>query len=325
MIRTVAARRREPRTSHPMHSLLPRIAPLAAILALVLPGSAGEAAAPPDQPLLWRVEGPGLTTPSHLFGTIHLSTPRIARLHPAAQRAFDAADALVTEISLDPQAQLTGSAVLMRGDGGTLSASAGPEVMKALDQRLKAINPALGTEVFDPMKTWAAAAGAVMLPHQLKGGQALDQILWNLATKGGKKASGLETMKEQAAAFEVLDEKEQVAYLRETLASWDKNEALMARMIAAYEKGDADAIGALMVESIRDFGEDEASRKLGEKLLKSLLTDRDLRMAERIDALLRRDPTQSRFIAIGAAHLIGDTSVRKHLETRGYRIERVTR
>ena len=51
-------------------------------------------AATPDKPLLWKIEGNPLEKPSYLFGTIHLTTPRIEKLHPAAQKAFDAAERL---------------------------------------------------------------------------------------------------------------------------------------------------------------------------------------------------------------------------------------
>ena len=37
----------------------------------------------PAKPLLWKIEGNGLEKPSYLFGTIHVSTPAIATLHPA--------------------------------------------------------------------------------------------------------------------------------------------------------------------------------------------------------------------------------------------------
>jgi uncharacterized protein len=303
--------------------IAPRLAPLVALSMLAPSAPAEEAVAPPDRPFLWQVEGGSLAKPSYLFGTIHLSTPRIERLHPAVERVLKASDELVTEIPLDARTQLAGTALLMRADGGTLSDSIGPKLTQQLGERLKAINPALDAAVFEPMKTWAAAAGVVMLPYQLKGGEALDQILWKKSTEAGRKASGLETMKEQVGAFEVLNEAEQVAYLRETLASWDKNEALTKELVAAYETGDDRAMGELLVKSIRDFGDSEENRKLGEKLLKSVLTDRDLRMAERIDALFRKDPGVVHFIAVGAAHLLGEPGVRKHLEARGYRIRRI--
>jgi uncharacterized protein YbaP (TraB family) len=114
-----------------------------------------------------------------------------------------------------------------------------------------------------------------------------------------------------------------VVYLRETLAQFEENAKILAEMIACYEKGDDEAIGEIMVKAIRDFGRGEAERELGERLIKSLLTDRDKTMAEAIDAKLRKNPRQSHFFAVGSAHLLGKTSIRKHLADKGWRIARV--
>jgi len=297
--------------------------PLAFTFPLVLSAAADEAA-PPDKPLLWKIEGNALAKPSHLFGTVHLTTPRIAKLHPAAQRAFDKADTVATELSLDPKEQMAGVMVMMRDDGSTLSESIGEELAGKLQARLKGINPARDAAVFEPMKTWTVAAAVVLLPHQLEGRKALDQLIWNRAKDAGKEAIGLENLKDQAAAFEVLDEEEQVIYLGATLENFDKNARILRQIIADYEKGDAESIDKAMVESMRDLGDGERERAIGEKLVKSLLFERDRTMAETIDAMLREDPAKSRFIAVGAGHLVGEKSIRKHLEDKGWKITRIT-
>jgi uncharacterized protein YbaP (TraB family) len=298
------------------------VAPLAA---LACHASADQAAAPPDRPLLWKIESESLQKPSYLFGTIHLATPRIARLHPAAERAFAQADAVFTEIPLDAKTQLGAAALMMRDDGSKLSQSIGEDTMAKLDAALKGINPAFTAELFEPMKTWAVATAVVMLPHQLKGGKSLDQLLWQRATEEDKPASGLEQVKDQLAAFEGgLSEAEQSIFLRATLENLDQGAAMLDEIIAAYETGDEKTIGDLMVRSIRDFGENEQERAIGTRLLKRLLTDRDVTMAATIDGHLEKQPGKSHFFAVGAAHLIGDTSIRKHLETKGYRITRIT-
>jgi uncharacterized protein YbaP (TraB family) len=298
------------------------IAPLAA---LGSHASADQAAAPPDRPLLWKIESDALQKPSHLFGTIHLTTPRISKLHPAAERAFGQADAVVTEIPLDPKTQLEAAGLMMRDDGSKLSQSIGEDTAAKLGAALNNINPAFTAEIFEPMKTWAVATAVVMLPYQLKGAKSLDQLLWQRATAEDKPASGLEGIKDQLDAFEGgLSEAEQVTYLRATLENLDEGAALFEEIIAAYEKGDENAIGELMVRSIRDFGKNDEDRAIGTRLLKRLLTDRDVTMAETIDGILKKQPGKSHFFAVGAAHLIGDTSIRKHLETKGYRITRIT-
>jgi uncharacterized protein YbaP (TraB family) len=307
-------------TIHPAIRLLRA---LAASVPLIMTVSA-DVAAPPDKPLLWKIEGHSLEKPSYLFGTIHLVTPRIERLHPAAERALDAADTVVTELSFDPMKQMAGAMLMMRGDGSTLSESIGADLHGKLEERIQAINPALGAAVFEPMKTWAVAMAVVMLPHQLDGGKALDQILWQRAADAGKETLGLETMKDQVAAFEVLDEEEQTIYLRATLEHFEENNRLLKEMIAEYEAGDAEAIDRITTQSIERFAGGEREKAIGDKLLKSLITDRDRTMAEAIDAMLREDPAKSRFVAVGAGHLVAENSIRKHLKDKGWKITRIT-
>jgi uncharacterized protein YbaP (TraB family) len=304
---------------HPAISLL---RPLALVIPLIVTAIAEEVA-PPDKPLLWKIEGGELKKPSHLFGTIHITTPRIEKLHPAAQRAFDAADTVATEISLDPKTQMAAVALMMRKDDKTLSESIGDDLAAKLEATLKGINPQLDAAVFDPMKTWAVAMAVVLLPQQLEGRKALDDLIWKRAAKAGKETLGIEEMKDQFAAFEVLDEAEQVIYLRVALEKFEENNRLLREMIADYEKGDGEAINRTMVESMRDLGDGEKEKAIGEKLVKSLLTERDRTMAETIDKMLRQDPAKSRFIAVGAGHLVGNASIRAHLEKKGWKISRI--
>lgn len=280
-------------------------------------------AATPDKPLLWKIEGNPLEKPSYLFGTIHLTTPRIEKLHPAAQKAFDAADTVATEMSMDPEIQIASAMLVMRKDGSTLSESLGEELIGKLETTLKGINPALDAAIMEPMKTWAVAAAVTLLPYQLEGRKALDQLIWQRAKDADKQTVGLETMNEQVAAFEVLEEAEQVVFLKSTLQNFAKNDRLLREMIADYEKGDAESINRTFIKSIRDLGENERERAVGEKLLKSIMIGRDLTMAETIDTMLRKDVSKTRFIAVGAGHLIGENGIRAHLEKKGWKINRI--
>jgi uncharacterized protein YbaP (TraB family) len=48
--------------------------------------------------LLWRVSGKGLKSPSYLYGTIHLSDPRLFRFTDSFYRAFDSTQAYAMEV-----------------------------------------------------------------------------------------------------------------------------------------------------------------------------------------------------------------------------------
>jgi hypothetical protein len=54
------------------------------------------------------------------------------------------------------------------------------------------------------------------------------------------------------------------------------------------------------------------------KFYKALVTDRNVKMADRIDAFIKKEPT---FIAVGALHLPGADGVVALLRKKGYTVE----
>lgn len=278
---------------------------------------------PPDQPFLWRIDGNGLETPSHLFGTIHFSNDRIAQLHPAAELAFSRSQVFHAEVSMEMMDQMGIAMAMMRRDGKTLRESIGPELSTQLDVYLKSINPQLNAAILQPMKTWAATMTAVMLPMQMQGGEALDLLLWNRAKEAGKKTAALEKAEDQLAAFEILTEPEQIIYLRETLRLLSVEKDPFAGIIAAYETGDEEELHKRLMESMELNAENPEVRRVGERLIASLLTARDEKMATKIHGVLSADPKISHFFAAGAAHFLGEESIRNHLTAKGYTVTRI--
>jgi uncharacterized protein len=201
------------------------------VLGLISMSPAARAEAEPKhplKPLLWKVEGKGLTQPSYLFGTIHISKGPAATLHPAAQKAFDASSHFYAEIPMDPESQIALAPLMMRKDGKTLDEAIGKDLAEELNAELKLINPALDSTPFQSMNTWLAAILPQMLPHQMEGGKPLDLQLWEKAKASGKSTAGMEKPEAQMIAFTELTEAEQVIMLSETLRLLKKN-ALRAK------------------------------------------------------------------------------------------------
>jgi len=281
----------------------------------------------PAKPLLWKVEGNGMKAPSYLFGTIHLSIPPVGNLHPAAQKAFEASDAVYTEVPLDTASQMTAVPLLSRKDGKTLDESTGNEVAKELNDELRQINPQLDSKPFQTLKTWAVAITVPMLQFQLKGEKALDVKLWDLATEEGKTTGALETTASQVKLFEDFSEAEQVHMLADTLKQLREDRMAgrdsAAELIAAYASGDEKKVLEKMNEGLTRIAEGE-HKELGERFIKRFLTDRDVSMAATIDEKLRAAPDKVNFFAVGAAHYVGHPGIRAHLTGKGYRITPIT-
>jgi uncharacterized protein len=314
----------------PMKTNTSRLLTLAcSVLGLLSTVPAAHAEAEPKyplKPLLWKVEGKGLTQPSYLFGTIHVSKGPAVMLHPAAQKAFDASSHFYAEIPMDPESQIALAPLMMRKDGKPLDESIGKDLADGLNAELKLINPALDSTPFQSMNTWVAAILPQMLPHQIEGGKPLDVQLWEKATAAGKKTAGMERPEAQIIGFTELTEAEQVIMLSETLKTLKKERAegknSIQDLIAAYLTGEPKKIASEADRAMQEMAMGE-HKELGEKLMKRLLADRDKTMADFITTTLKSEPGSSHFFAAGALHFCTDTSIPAHLTKAGYTVTRI--
>jgi uncharacterized protein YbaP (TraB family) len=276
--------------------------------------------------MLWKIEGGDLKKTSYFFGTIHLGGGALDNLHPAAEKAFEESDVVLTEIPMDDKTQLDMAMKVIRKDGKTVAESIGADLSKQLNDELRAINPALDSKPFQPLCTWAIAVSLPMLESQLTGATALDKKIWDAAVTKGKKTDAMETADFQVGLLSSFTEPEQVNFLSETLRYMREERAegknSLKEITNAYIQGDADLIKKLIEKSIQDMG-DGPHKELGEKLFDKLLTQRDKTMAETIAVKLKASPDTVHFFAAGTGHFTGEPSIRSHLEKAGYRVTRI--
>ena len=95
------------------------------MLSLVSLASCAQKSDPPkaatNNTLLWKISGNGITSPSYLFGTIHMLCSDDAILSPNMKKAISNADEIYLEVDLDnmmemltviPKMKMTGDTTL---------------------------------------------------------------------------------------------------------------------------------------------------------------------------------------------------------------------
>jgi uncharacterized protein YbaP (TraB family) len=137
-----------------------------------------------------------------------------------------------------------------------------------------------------------------------------------MAVEQKKRVEQLETVDEQLDLFDHLAENEQVALLRNTVENYERMPVLVERMVVAYLDRDLDALSRIEAET----GADPALKSVRASLMRRLVEDRNVRMAQRAEPLLK---TGAAFIAVGALHLYGERGMLALLARRGYRVSRV--
>jgi uncharacterized protein YbaP (TraB family) len=170
--------------------------------------------------------------------------------------------------------------------------------------------PATALDRFQP---WYAAVALATVPLMSSGydpANGVDAQLSAQAAAVNKPHEALETPEYQLGLFAALPMPVQQRYLAEVVKNLPKLQTELQGIIAAWAKGDAVRLAALM-------NEDEDDPELEQRLL----IDRNVHWAQWIKARLDRPGTV--FIAVGAGHLAGKGCVQDQLKSLGIASTRV--
>lgn len=284
----------------------------ALLLAMPLPACAKARAKGDADPALWVVKDADTTI--YLFGTIHVLKPGLSWFDEAVKAAFDHADEVKLEI-VDPDPAAMAGLVQTKGmtaTGPTLTDKLPAKERPLLARYMGTIG--LPRAAYDRMQPWLAASYLQVQSLQKVGydpSNGPEQIITAAAKAANKPLTGLETVEQQIGFFAGLTDKAQVAMLDDTLDEMPKLQREMARMVDEWSAGKTDLIAKELNEGVTKTPE----------TMKVLLIDRNRRWADWIKARLATPGTV--FIAVGAGHLAGPTSVQAELAKRGVKSVRV--
>jgi uncharacterized protein YbaP (TraB family) len=276
-------------------------------------------------PFVWRVTGTELTTPSYLFGTIHVGGAAVNGIAAATRPLLERADVLVTEIPMDPATlQQTQMLFLAPEEAPGLSERLGPALSTKVAAHLGERFPGISLGLFERFEPWAFYLSLMGLEVQsVFPGQALDMQLFLRARVEGIETDALETVEEQIDALKALTDEDVRQLLAAELAedgSLAEAEASLRGLLEAYLRGDLEGF---MTSYLADLESLEVSPTLVARFMQSLLYDRDRRMAERIVERLQTHPDRSYFFAVGAMHLAGEDAIPARLAAAGFTLERL--
>lgn len=270
--------------------------------------------------LLWKVDKDGVA-PSYLFGTIHLSDPRVLTLPRAAIDAYRSASTVVIETTdvLDPKTflrlKLEQPDLLLFTDGSTLKSHIPPERRAEIEQKLAERGIVL--DAVAKMKPWVLTS-LLALPEcererKSEGEKSLDERLALDAQTEGRSVLGLESAAEQLEAMNRMPLDFHLRNLVATVDYGDKIEDAMETTTALYLKGE---IGMIM-PTLRKIVPDSLSEEDYELFLKYLISNRNHVMADRAVPIIDKG---NAFIAVGALHLPGKEGIIELLRAKGYRV-----
>lgn len=268
---------------------------------------------------LWEVaRADGAGGRAHVMGSVHLSDDEIA-FDPAVEQALANADALVLEVApaeLDPDrmAELTASTGFFE-DGRTLEGVLQPETWRLLLERLE--RERLAPDAFLRMKPWLAGITLQLVGLEREGFDpdlGVDMALARSAEAAGKAVLGLETADAQISALDSLPLATQEAMLRGVIDEAASGDVGLPLLLDAWRKGDAARIEAEV------FAGMDRNPALG-PFFEAIFFERNRQMASGIARIV--DDGGLSFVAIGAAHVVGERGVPALLSARGYVVRRL--
>ncbi len=167
--------------------------------------------------------------------------------------------------------------------------------------------------MLDKTKPWVAAIAVIAFASKAAGEEpelGIDMHFLN-EVKEPQRIDELESADFQMSVLSSASEQEQEEMLAASLKQADKFKDMVQKMQRAYVSGDTESLEKLVKE------EDESGPK---SLMKKLLDDRNVTMAQRVEQYLKGKDTS--FVVVGAGHIIGNKGIVKLLEAKGYHVER---
>ncbi len=282
------------------------------------------------QLLLWEAVAP-TGEPLHLLGTLHIGRSSY-EFDPAIQAALDDSDVLALELrmsELEPEAiRIAFAKVGLFADQGLFEAVS-PETGELVRQWLEASGTS--EESVRSVKPWAVWL-MVMSTAVESGGFEFDKGVESKLTVDAAPSLptvGLETLDSQLATLDALPAEFQEEMLRDSLeaalapptkepsaggSEEDSGRTEFAeaadQMIDAWQKGDLDWIERQVL-----------GQATPEEISDPVIVARNHNMAAGIERLITEGHRP--FVAVGAAHMVGDQGLPQLLVGRGYRVRRV--
>lgn len=259
--------------------------------------------------VLWRVEKPGLDA-SHLFGTLHVSDPRVMEMRRPARDALRDARTVALEIAdMSPKAMMTAIAkvpqLMVYTDGVRLRDKLSAVEFKKVSKLLSGSGvPAQMAAVIRPWMVNTLLAMPNCEQQRIAGGAlVLDQRIARIARERKIPVVGLETIAHQFRSMANIPDADQLAMLRVSLAFAKERENLFETMIQIYLDRD---IGMVLTLS-RGLAKIAGLKKSGFAAMdRELLRKRNFGMFDVSVPLVEQGKA---FVAVGAAHLVGDTGL----------------
>lgn len=256
----------------------------------------------------------------YILGTIHVAQKSFYPLPPEIDKALHESQVLYVE-ALSPtakQSQAVQELNKKRGlypAGDKLSKHLSSDTTQLFNSYLDWAGESLS--MYEEHRPWLVeelVSAAALRRHGFKPENGIDLYLVHEAEKSNKKIDGLETPESHIELLANVPDDVQDRSLGLTVRRLPEMPRFVEQATRAWRNGDPVAMERILREDA-DLSAD--SKAAYEKIV----TARNKSMAATLDRVLKDGTT---FVAVGSAHVVGETGIVKLLEQKGFKFEQVT-
>jgi uncharacterized protein YbaP (TraB family) len=271
--------------------------------------------------ILWKIEKPGLRD-SWLFGTAHVTDPRITRIPAEALAALEHSMVVAEELKelRKPQelavAMMHNARLMVLPPGQSLWDFVPDDQEAAIRDNVNM--PPGGAKAIFGYQPWVVAAMLSVPACENRRKQAgiasLDESLAQLAEAKGKPLVGLETVEEQLSVFAAMPIDLQSRYLLAVARLGPRMLDHFETLISLYQQR---KVAAYVPLTLKIEPADDDTAAIMSFVETDLVVMRNHVMARRAADLLAHGGA---FIAVGALHLPGDEGLVELIRQAGYKV-----
>ncbi|MFC2188450.1 TraB/GumN family protein [Fulvivirgaceae bacterium LMO-SS25] len=255
-----------------------------------------------ENSLLWKIEGPRLTEPSYLFGTIHAICPDDFKVGADLNSIIESVEQLALEIKMDdPSLMGKMQAGMLFPEEGTIRDFVDAANYQIIERFLQ---DSIGININLVSRIQPIYLNSLILPKMLGCTPAsVEGKLMEVAAKNELGIIGLESVEDQLAILNSIDMETQTSFLIESVKEFDEGRKEIRNMIDLYMREQVNELYDLISASEFQVYEN------------AILTTRNQNWIPRIVEEASAKPT---LFAFGSGHLGGPEGIVTLLRKAGY-------